>query len=110
MHYHRLSSVSLPCSEWERVGPLRKITRFRNAERGARNPFRMFHRVPSVYLTTAIVYSKIRLAHSVPPFRVPKSAIHRFSDIRIPGEKSQHHSNKDCKMEKKAERALVSLS
>lgn len=23
MHYHRGCSVSLPCSEWERVGPLR---------------------------------------------------------------------------------------
>jgi hypothetical protein len=27
MHYHRLCSVSLPCSGWERVGPLRGITR-----------------------------------------------------------------------------------
>ena len=36
MHYHRLSSVSLPCSEWERVGPLRGTTRFRNADCGIR--------------------------------------------------------------------------
>ena len=32
MHYHRLCSVSLPCSGWERVVPLRGITRLRKSQ------------------------------------------------------------------------------
>src|SRR5436190_13562693 len=69
-HYHRGCSVSLPCSEWERVGPLRYDHQRRKL------------RVESWWLGTTTRRSALVSDDDVVKF--PKnSAFRRFSDVYI---------------------------